>query len=691
MADRYDPKLSLRPGDRKTAGSRRDAPGDDDPLAELAKIVSGRTGGSRARAPVANDPAAAPSGGDVLGDLETELLNDLQASFAAVRDMVATPAAQTAPPPPPTTPARSAPRQGEPPPATSREPPPPAIPPTDFDHADVELLPADLAERLAPQPQPTISPAAPVRTANGGPPDTRAEARPPRAPLPPQPEPRFLSDQAPARVEQPDRPVRAERGADAPEFGGFRPRTTEAPPAAQEPAPPAARGPRSRWEKPEHPASRFAPPKGAAAPPKAPVFDDDDLDPYADLASADDDGAVEFPLDGFGDLPAEHDGDAHAFQDDDLASMVEPRRSRTPLLVASVIGLVLVGGIAVAMFRPVGTGSEEPPIIVADGAPTKITPDEPALAEAEAANKLIYDRVNPAEGTAETTLLTPGEEPIAQVPTDDAASNPITRVIIPGGPGIDAPTDDQGLSLDGQPSTMAAESGDPTQLAANDGSDPSQPIGPRKVRTVIVKPDGTIVESTASEVDDLSAAAAATAAPAAAPAPEPVIAAPSPAPEPAQPQPITDDTAAIAGTTNGELAITPLPETDASRVATAEEPPVLAPPAPAAEPPPAPAANVAAANTDAVDLQPSPPVPSGGMLVQVSSQRTEDAARATFRDLQARYPSILGPYDVNIQRADIPDRGTFFRVRVGPFSASDAQRLCNDLKSAGGDCILAQR
>jgi cell division septation protein DedD len=79
------------------------------------------------------------------------------------------------------------------------------------------------------------------------------------------------------------------------------------------------------------------------------------------------------------------------------------------------------------------------------------------------------------------------------------------------------------------------------------------------------------------------------------------------------------------------------------------------------------------------------------MLVQVSSQRSEDAARATFRDLQARYPSILGPYDVNIQRAEIPDRGTFYRVRVGPFSASDAQRLCNDLKTAGGDCILAQR
>jgi cell division septation protein DedD len=96
-------------------------------------------------------------------------------------------------------------------------------------------------------------------------------------------------------------------------------------------------------------------------------------------------------------------------------------------------------------------------------------------------------------------------------------------------------------------------------------------------------------------------------------------------------------------------------------------------------------------STAPIDLGQSPPPPSGGMLVQISSQRTEDAARATYRDLQTRYPGILGSYDVNIQRAEIPDRGTFYRVRVGPFSASDAQRLCNDLKAAGGDCILAQR
>jgi cell division septation protein DedD len=106
-------------------------------------------------------------------------------------------------------------------------------------------------------------------------------------------------------------------------------------------------------------------------------------------------------------------------------------------------------------------------------------------------------------------------------------------------------------------------------------------------------------------------------------------------------------------------------------------------------------ATAEATNPDApLDLSKNAPASTaanGGTLVQISSQKSEDAARATYRDLQARYPNILGSYDVNIQRADVPDRGTFYRVRVGPFSQNDAQRLCDDLRSAGGDCVLAKR
>ena len=38
-------------------------------------------------------------------------------------------------------------------------------------------------------------------------------------------------------------------------------------------------------------------------------------------------------------------------------------------------------------------------------------------------------------------------------------------------------------------------------------------------------------------------------------------------------------------------------------------------------------------------------------MVQISSQKNEEGARATFKELQIRYPKILGGYDVNVQRA----------------------------------------
>lgn len=81
----------------------------------------------------------------------------------------------------------------------------------------------------------------------------------------------------------------------------------------------------------------------------------------------------------------------------------------------------------------------------------------------------------------------------------------------------------------------------------------------------------------------------------------------------------------------------------------------------------------------------------GGFLVQVSSQRSEQTALTTFRDLQRRYPGILGDRAPDIQRADLGERGVYFRVRVGYPTRDAAIGMCENLKAAGGDCILATR
>jgi hypothetical protein len=76
--------------------------------------------------------------------------------------------------------------------------------------------------------------------------------------------------------------------------------------------------------------------------------------------------------------------------------------------------------------------------------------------------------------------------------------------------------------------------------------------------------------------------------------------------------------------------------------------------------------------------------------VQVSSQKSERAAKSTYRGLQAKFPAIFGKLDPNIQRADFDGKGVYYRVRVGPFAFADAQKICGSYKAAGGDCLIAQ-
>ena len=81
--------------------------------------------------------------------------------------------------------------------------------------------------------------------------------------------------------------------------------------------------------------------------------------------------------------------------------------------------------------------------------------------------------------------------------------------------------------------------------------------------------------------------------------------------------------------------------------------------------------------------------PSGGYLVQVSSQKNEADAQASYRVLQGKYPAVLGSRSPVIKRADLGDKGVYYRAMVGPFgSREQAIQLCSSLKSAGGDCVV---
>jgi len=148
-------------------------------------------------------------------------------------------------------------------------------------------------------------------------------------------------------------------------------------------------------------------------------------------------------------------------------------------------------------------------------------------------------------------------------------------------------------------------------------------------------------------------------------------------PPPAKPTPATRSVAnANASTANAPLALTPQSG---------------APPA-AAAPADTRAARVAATNPDqaAPAAQTAPAASaSGGYLVQVSSQRNEADAQASFKALQGKFPTVLGSREPVIKRADLGEKGVYYRAMVGPFGSSDeATQFCGSLKTAGGQCVI---
>jgi cell division septation protein DedD len=94
---------------------------------------------------------------------------------------------------------------------------------------------------------------------------------------------------------------------------------------------------------------------------------------------------------------------------------------------------------------------------------------------------------------------------------------------------------------------------------------------------------------------------------------------------------------------------------------------------------------------------PPPPAPqpgataarSGGFRIQVGAMRTEAEARAVWEQVSRRHPEILGRMAPSYSRAELGERGSFFRVQAGPLPSRDAAReACERLTKAGTVCLV---
>ena len=102
-------------------------------------------------------------------------------------------------------------------------------------------------------------------------------------------------------------------------------------------------------------------------------------------------------------------------------------------------------------------------------------------------------------------------------------------------------------------------------------------------------------------------------------------------------------------------------------------------------------ANVAAVVEQAAEPEDDPAPQPTGWAVQISSQKQEDAAWSTWKKMQSKHASLLRPHEANVVKADLGDRGIFFRLRVmGLDDKKAASKLCKSLKKQGTSCFVAR-
>ncbi|MCP1199393.1 SPOR domain-containing protein [Notoacmeibacter sp. MSK16QG-6] len=348
---------------------------------------------------------------------------------------------------------------------------------------------------------------------------------------------------------------------------------------------------------------------------------------------------------------------------------------------AALLALLLAGGSYA--FLSGDDGNTEVAIIRADQEPVKVRPAEPETVATNANENEVYETV---EGRADQQ-----------------------------------PQQNELVDTTEKPLEIAAK--DETRIAAQDADSdtPVRPdvvsIQPRKVRTFIVKPDGSIVprgaaENATASVSTGTTLAAATAGSAGEPAGASAEAIAPGRVDAATATPIDadasnensddlalasadgDETTEALAASATEAAVTDAVADDPDAANIAEQ--IVDIPLPLSRPNVGRVAQqqVAAAPTatlpaeaDASPAQTATSAATPPAWVQISSHPSREAAQVSYRAMSQRYNSLLAGRGVNIVPAEISGRGTYYRVNISASSFADATALCGQIKSAGGDCL----
>jgi hypothetical protein len=358
----------------------------------------------------------------------------------------------------------------------------------------------------------------------------------------------------------------------------------------------------------------------------------------------------------------------------------------------AVLGLAVVGGMALFSGKSkVATGSNVP-VITARPEPAKERPANPGGLEVPDQNKqVLAPRATPADPRAQQ-VVNQTEQPVDlnQVTRRDSV-----RVIAP------SPFQQSGTSAPPAPA----------ETPTNQPSSEPAPGEPRRVQSVrLSDPVTPTAQPTPPGVGVGPAAGAAIGAIAAGAASTPNRAIPGVTTPGAQaairPQtPAAPVTAPPVAAVPASPAVAPAPQ--APKAETRPQSPVTPRPAQPAQTAPRQAADSAPLplNNRAAPANPTPPrvanapaavapapvaAGSGGFAIQLASRPTEADARGASTQLAQRYSSQIGGRSTTVVRGEANGK-TVYRVRALGFSQGDANAACDRIRASGGACFVTRQ
>ena len=304
---------------------------------------------------------------------------------------------------------------------------------------------------------------------------------------------------------------------------------------------------------------------------------------------------------------------------------------RTMVVLAAVVALT-AGGLGATFLLHDGSGvrlgSGTPPTIMAADTPVKVQSPDIATGTIPDGNTALLEKSG-SDKVDNAKVVTNNEQPV---------------------------------DLNQLPKSVSGQADASTPA----GASPSPFPEPRKVKTVLVRPDGSVVGE------------APLASPAAAPPVGMVL--PAEAGGPTQPaQPTVAEPVAKPSTPKSTARASATPNSPAAAASGAKSPATA----------PHPVKPVAVASAAADDAAPTPATAPGTWSVQLGAPPSEQEAKDMSSRLQKKFAGELSGLKPGIVKAD-KDGKAIYRVRVGNLAQADAKALCTKLQGNGGSCFVVR-